>query len=714
MEIIVAKRAGFCYGVKRAVDTVRRLLAENKSGKTQIYTLGKLIHNPGIVAELEELGVRAISEDMIDALAESALPERPVKLVTRAHGITKEITQKLRALSEKYPHFSFEDCTCPSVKRIHRLVAEHPGAVTVIIGDECHPEVIGIRSFADGPVFVFASAEALEQAADMLRSLPEAEENGAIMVAQTTHLLKDYKISKKIIKKVYTKVKIFDTICRVTENRQAEADELSKKVDLMIVVGGKNSSNTNRLYETARRNGTPTLLIENVSELREWLASPAGAGLTSPPVYKVGITAGASTPSGIIEEVKTLMTEQEKNLTAATAANAAETYDENDFAGMLEESLKTINIGETVSGTITFVSAAEVHVDLGTKFTGIIPQSEVSDDPMYDITEELKVGDEIKAVITHVSDKDGTAMLSKKRADSVLAWQKVQDAYRNDDIIEGKVTEVIKGGVLFDVGATRVFVPASQTGVRRGDDLSVLVGTKQRARIIELDERRRRAVASIAVVKREERKALEEQFWATVEVGKKYTGQVKSLTSYGAFVDLGGVDGMVHTSELSWTRIKDPSEVVSVGDVIDVYVKDFDPERKRVSLTYKTEENNPWRIFTSKYEIGDTAEVKIVSLTSFGAFAELVPGVDGLIHISQLADHRVNTPADAVSVGDVVNVKIIDIDYENQKISLSIRALLEEQALGEDQYEQAEQDETQPFYSTDSPSDIEIGDDSDN
>lgn len=691
MEIIVAKQAGFCYGVSRAVETVRALIAENKDSGMRIYTLGKLIHNPGIIEELESLGVRAVSEDEVGALAESSSPEHPVKLVTRAHGITKEVADRLDELAGKYPNFSYEDCTCPSVTRIHRLVAGHPDAVTIIIGDESHPEVIGTRSFASGPVFVFPTSEELERAADMLCVLPEAEANGAIMVAQTTHLSQDYKNSQKIIKKVYTKVKIFDTICRVTENRQAEADELSKNVDLMIVVGGKNSANTFRLYETARRNGTPALLIENVSELREWLASPAGAGRTSPPVYKVGITAGASTPSGIIEEVKTLMTEQEKNL-------GAKVIDDNDFAGLLEESLKTINTGETVTGTVTFVSPGEVHVDLGTKFTGIISQSELSDDPSYDVTKELKVGDEIKAVVTHVSDKDGTAQLSKKRADSVVAWQKVLEAHKNDSIIEGKVTEVIKGGVLLDVGAVKLFVPASQTGVARGQDLSVLVGTKQRARIIELDERRRRAVASIAVVKREERKELEDKFWSTVEVGKKYTGQVKSLTSYGAFVDLGGVDGMVHTSELSWKRVGKPSDVVKVGDVIDVYVKEFDPERKRVSLTYKSEENNPWNIFTSKYSVGDTAEVKVVSLTPFGAFAEVVPGVDGLIHISQLADHRVQTPAEAVNVGDVVTVKITDIDYDNRKISLSIRALLEEQAQAA---AEEETDSGEPVYSTD-------------
>jgi len=701
MEIIVAKRAGFCYGVSRAVETVRRLIDENKDGKTRVYTLGKLIHNPTIIGELEAQGVRAVNEDEIEALAAGSSPERPVMLVTRAHGVTKEVSEKLCELAEEYPHFSFVDCTCPSVHRIHRLVARHPGALTVIMGDEQHPEVVGIRSFADGPVFVFRSAEDLEQGLDAIKKLADEGGRDVIMVAQTTHLLKDYKISQKIIKRVYTNAKIFDTICRVTENRQAEADELSKKVDLMIVVGGKNSSNTNRLYETAKRNGTPTLLIETVSELREWLASSAGAGRTSLPVYKVGITAGASTPRGIIEEVKTLMAEQEKNLTAATAAVTANGIDENDFAGLLEESLKTIDKGDIVSGIVTFVSPAEVHVDLGTKFTGIIPQSEISDDPAYDVTQELKVGDEIKAVVTQVSDRDGTAILSKKRADGIVAWQKVLDAYRNGSIIEGKVTEAIKGGVMLDVGGVKLFVPASQSGVGRGQDVSTLVGTRQRARIIELDERRRRAVASIAVVKREERKALEEQFWANIEVGKKYTGRVKSLTSYGAFVDLGGVDGMVHNTELSWNRIKDPSEVVNVGDVIDVYVKDFDRERKRISLTYKTDETNPWKIFTTKYKVGDVADVKIVTLTSFGAFAEVVPGVDGLIHISQLADHRVQKPAEAVKVGDVVKVKITDIDYENQKISLSIRALLEEEK--EKAASEAETDPSQPVYSTDNP-----------
>lgn len=698
MQITVAQRAGFCYGVRRAVETVERLITENAGGAARIYTLGRLIHNPDIIAELECHGVRAVDESELDGIASSASSDNPVIIVTRAHGVTKQVTEKLNALTKANSSFTFVDCACPSVEKIHRLVESDPDMVTVIIGDENHPEVIGIRSYARGPVYVFPSAETLDSGLNAIRD-DKACKNGILMVAQTTHLSRDYKNSQKIIQKLYTKVKIFDTICRVTENRQAEAEELSSQVDLMIVVGGRESSNTNRLYETAKRRGTATLLVENASEVKDGCTALFGHGWKPAPGFKVGITAGASTPRGIIEEVKTIMTDLGKNHTADGAVKIAEEFDENDFAGMLENSLKTINTGETVSGIVTSISPGEVHVDLGTKFTGIIPQTEFSDDPAFDVTKGLKVGDEITAIVTHVSDKDGTATLSKKRADGIVAWRGVIEAYNSGKVIEGKVVEVIKGGLLLDAGSTKLFVPASQSGVGHGQDMNTVLGTKQRARVIEVDEKRRRAVASISQVKREERKALEGEFWQTVEIGKHYTGQVKSLTSYGAFVDLGGVDGMVHSSELSWKRIKSPADVVSIGDTIEVYVKDFDPETKRISLGYKTAEMDPWNGFTSKYVIGDVAEVKIVSLMPFGAFAEVVPGVDGLIHISQLSDRRIQTPAEVVKVGQLINAKIIDVDFDKHKISLSVRALIEEGTPSEEETT----DNNGVYYSTDTP-----------
>lgn len=360
------------------------------------------------------------------------------------------------------------------------------------------------------------------------------------------------------------------------------------------------------------------------------------------------------------------------------------TGEKEDFAGMLEGTVKTLNTGEAVSGVITAVTAGELQVDLGVKVTGIIPYDEATEDSSVKLTEKYHVGDEIEAVVIKVSDKDGVATLSKKRIEKKLSWKKVLDAYQNEAVIEGKIVEIIKGGVLMEYESNRIFVPASQTGIPKEGDMNVLSGKTVRAKIIEVNEGRKRAVGSIRKVEREERKQKEAAFWSEIEKGKEYEGEVKSLTSYGAFVDLGGVDGMVHNTELSWTHIKHPSEVVRLGEVIKVYVKDFNPETKRISLGYKTEESNPWNIFRSRYEVGDTAEVKVVSLMPFGAFAEIVPGTDGLIHISQITDHKIAQPGEVLTVGDVVKVEIIGIDEENHQISLSIRALMEKEREAEE------------------------------
>lgn len=354
-----------------------------------------------------------------------------------------------------------------------------------------------------------------------------------------------------------------------------------------------------------------------------------------------------------------------------------EETDCENFAKMLEESIKTIRTGERVKGEIIAITTGELQIDIGAKVTGIIPYSEVTEDTGINLAEAFKIGDEIEAVVIKVSDKDGVATLSKKKIDIKQKWKKVLEAYNDDKIIEGEVTEVVKGGVLLKYDTVKIFVPASQTGIAKDGDLGQLVGKAVKAKIIEINEGKKRAVASIRKVAVEERKQREAEFWANIEEGKQYEGEVKSLTSYGTFVDLGGVDGMVHMTELSWSRIKSPAEVVSVGDVIKVYVKEYNAETKRISLGYKTEETNPWKLFGDKYSEGDVAEVTIVNIMPFGAFAEIMPGVDGLIHISQIADKKIGNPGEILSVGQKVEAKIIGIDYEKQKISLSIRALLE-------------------------------------
>ncbi|MBE6622345.1 MAG: bifunctional 4-hydroxy-3-methylbut-2-enyl diphosphate reductase/30S ribosomal protein S1 [Ruminococcaceae bacterium] len=653
MEITVAESAGFCFGVERAVSEVYRL--SEGQGNGRIYTVGSLIHNPHIVAELASRGVKVVSPEEFPALFASASEADPCTVVIRTHGVTRGISEELNRYAEENPFFRVCDMTCPYVKKIHRLVSEHRERQLVVFGDASHPEVKGIVSYSDSEPIVIASPEAVEDLS--------LADQAVVCVAQTTQNTAKWKKCQKNLEKVCTNAIIFDTICSVTEKRQTEAGELARQVDLMLVIGGRESSNTNKLYETAKRVQPSTYFVESASEL---------TNIQFTPFSKVGITAGASTPGGIIQEVRNRMSEFENKI-----SDAGELAGGEDFACMLEESLKTLNTGETVTGVITSVSSGELHVDLGTKVTGIIAADDVTDDASVKLTEAFKVGDEITAVVMKVSDRDGVATLSKKRIDNKLRWVKVVDAYNDGGIIEGTVTDVIKGGVLLNYEGNRIFVPASQTGVPKDGDLATLVGTVQKAKIIEIREDKKRAVASIRKIKSEERKLREADFWANIEVGKQYEGEVKSLTSYGAFVDLGGVDGMVHRTELSWTHIKSPADVVSVGDVIKVFVKEFNAETKRISLGFKTEETNPWNVFSAKYAVGDTAEVRIVSLMPFGAFAEVVPGVDGLIHVNQIADHKVAQPSDVLSVGQTVTAEIIGIDEENHKISLSIRTLLE-------------------------------------
>ena len=359
-----------------------------------------------------------------------------------------------------------------------------------------------------------------------------------------------------------------------------------------------------------------------------------------------------------------------------------------NFEAMLAESFKTLNTGDIVTGTVTYVTDAEIQLDVGAQVTGIIKAEQITDDPSVKLTELYKKGDQIEGRVGRVSDIEGIAELSKKAVDSARNWQKIVTANEEGAVVTGKVVEVIKGGVNVLVGATKVFVPASQTGIAKDGDLSVLKGQEVNLKVIEI--KGNRAIGSIRVVQRELRRANEAAFWENIEEGKVYTGTVKSMTAYGAFVDLGGVDGMVHKTELSWKPIASPAAVVSVGDEITVFVKSFDAEKKRISLGYKTDDTNPWYLFTSKYAVGDVASVKIVSLMPFGAFAEIADGVDGLIHISQIAQQKIGKPADVLEVGQVVDVKIIAIDEEKQKISLSIRALLDEaQAAAEAMPEEA-------------------------
>ncbi len=656
-DVIIAKNAGFCFGVKRATDELERVIRQSPKN-LKIYTLGHIIHNTVYNNELLRKGVGVLEEEDIEKIASKATKESPVKVFVRTHGVTKDISQRLIKCADENQFFTFTDCTCPFVKKIHKIADDYStqDSIFLILGDKNHPEVRGIVSHAEYEKEVFSSADELSAYAEK-NNIDIFNKKTTVLVAQTTQKLSEWHKSQNVLKKLCTNPIIFDTICNVTEIRQLEARELAGACDYMIVIGGKDSSNTAKLTEICRSVCKNTVWVED---------SHALLSLIPPTIKKVGIAAGASTPPGIIEEVyKTMSTE--------------------NFEAMLEESLcKTLNTGDTVVGTVTAVSGAELQLDVGYKVTGIIKAEQITDDPAVNLKDMFKVGDEVEAFVIRVSDVEGIAELSKKRTDSDKNWTEIVAAYEAKTVLEGKVIEAVKGGVIALTGATRVFIPGARSGVPKSGDLNTLVGTTVKFRIIEIKEQGHRAYGSISDILREERQAREEAFWATAEEGKQYSGTVKSMTTYGAFVDLGGVDGMIHTSELSWKRIKSPAEVVAIGDEVDVYIKALDVEKKRISLGYKTEATNPWKIFTDKYQVGDIAPVKVVSMMPFGAFAEIVDGVDGLIHISQIALQKIAKPADVLEIGQVVDAKITEIDYEKNKVSLSIRALLEEAKAAEE------------------------------
>ena len=641
--VTVAKTAGFCFGVQRAVDMAEKACQEYGC----IWALGDIIHNAHEVGRLEKLGVHK-AEDVAD------IPDG-VPVLIRAHGVPERVVQQLEQKGCR-----IVDATCPFVGKIHRIVREESeqGRRIIVIGSRNHPEVVGIQGWC-GTSEVYETPEELRAALEKIGKNGENLQKIPVsVVAQTTINREIFDICGKIIKKQCTNAKIFGTICNATDERQAEARLLAGKSDIMIVIVDRKSSNTKLLYEISTSLCDHVLYIEDATGL----TGNEIQGMEQP---FIGITAGASTPAWIIKEVRNIMSEETRIETGS-----------EDFAAMLEESFKTLNTGDKVTGTVLKITPNEVHVDLGVKHAAYIPTHELSDDPSFNAEESIHVGDDIEAVVVRVNDAEGTIVLSKKRVDQMKGWESIEDAKENKTIIEGKVNEENKGGVVANAFGIRVFIPASQTGIPKGQPLSQLVGQTVRFRITEINRQRKRVVGSIRAVQQEERRAAAEKVWSEIEVGNEYTGTVKSLTSYGAFVDIGGVDGMIHISELSWGRIKHPSEVVNVGDTVNVYVIGLDRENKKISLGYKRPEDNPWNVFTANYEVGDTATVRILKFMPFGAFAQIIPGVDGLIHISQIANRRIEKPEDVLSKDEEVEAKIIDIDPEKQKVSLSIRALL--------------------------------------
>ena len=638
-ELRVAKTAGFCFGVSRSVDMAEKLLAE----EGHCLSLGQLIHNEDVVKALSDKGMRVI------ASPEEVKPGD--KVLIRAHGVAESVYDSLREAGAE-----ITDATCPKVTAIHTIVrrAREEGRFVIVIGMRHHPEVEAICGWC-------GEHEVFENAAELglwLDKNPEIWKKPLSVVVQTTQTRNNFNECCDLIKKRCTNSKISDTICLATFTRQEEAERLASDCDAMVVIGGRHSANSVHLAQICREHCGCVQFIERTDELD--LDMLKGKAV-------VGLTAGASTPAWIIKEVRNKMSDEIK-------VEESTVEKEMSFDEMLEETLKPIYNGDKVKGTVVAITGTEISVDLGTKQTGVIPTEEFTEDGTK-LEDAVKVGDVIEAVVVRVNDVEGVVTLSKKRLDAAKVWAEVEAAVEDGTVMEGVVTEENKGGVVVSVKGVRVFVPASQTDLPREAAMSELLKKTVRLKITEVNKARKRVVGSIRRVAQAERRERTEAIWNEIEVGKKYHGVVKSLTSYGAFVDIGGIDGMVHVSELSWGRIHQPSEVVSVGDEIDVYVINFDKEKRKISLGYKDPEGNPWTQFTNRYAVGDVASVTIVKLMPFGAFAEVLPGVDGLIHISQIANRRIGKPEDVLTVGDVVDAKITAIDEEKHKISLSIRAL---------------------------------------
>ncbi len=636
MKIIKAKTAGFCFGVDRAVTLTYNLVNQGR----KVATLGPLIHNPQCVADLAARGV--VTADTVEDIPEG------YEAVIRSHGVSAAVEQQLRSRCA-----AVHDATCPFVAKIHRIArqASEEGKLLLVAGDAAHPEVQGIVGHTDGEVFVFGDLDALKEF-----STPENCQKPAFVVAQTTFQVTKWKECSEFLKKVYTNAAIFDTICNATSARQKEAEELSRQCDLMVVIGGHHSSNTQKLVSVARR-FTRAVAVETAGELTP--AQLRG-------VHRAGVTAGASTPSSVIEEVLNRMGDVIRE-------------EELSFEEMINgDSMKPVRAGDIVKGVVTRVLPNEIQVDIDGKQTGIVKFDDFTDDASVQLSEAVKEGEELELYVLNVRDQEGIANLSRKKLEENKGRQEVREAAENGTVLEGDVTEVNKGGLVVKVKGVRVFVPASQTTLRRNEDYTTMDKQKVQLVIKEYNPPRR-IVGSIREVLAAEADAKRAAFWETVEEGKTYTGVVKSLTSYGAFVDIGGVDGLVHISELSWNRIKHPSEVVNVGDTVEVYVKALDRENQKVSLGYKKMEDNPWEKLKNEYPIGSIFTAPVVSLTKFGAFVRILPGVDGLVHISEISNERVEKVQDVLKVGDEVTVKLLDVDFDKKRISLSMKAADDEE-----------------------------------
>ena len=632
MKVIIAEYAGFCFGVERAVNAAEEVIRE--ANKKIVYSLGPLVHNSQVVDKFSNKGLKVV--DNIDGLEEGE------KVIIRAHGIPKDIEEEAKNLG-----IELIDGTCPYVKAVHKRVERYKndGYKIIIIGDKNHPEVIGINGWCDNEgIIINTEEEAME--------LPNYDK--ICVVSQTTNTINKFEKITAVVKNKGNKVEIFNTICNATSLRQNSAMELSKQVDAMIVIGGYHSSNTNKLVEVSKKYCKNVYHIENIQNLplQELIK-----------FNTIGITAGASTPDWIIKEVIDTMND---------------INNDNEIMEAIENSIVRIQRGDILKGKVIYVTENEVMVNINYKSDGIIVKEELSNDPDINPRGLFSEGDEIEVYVVRLDDGEGNVVLSTKRIETIKNWEKLAEAYENKEEVECKVLKDVKGGLSVSVKGIIGFMPASQISVKYVEDLSSYNGKTLKARIIDFDQKKRRVILSGREIEEEILEKKRNELWDSMEVGKIISGRVARLTDFGAFVDLGGLDGLIHISDLSWFRINHPSEVVSVGEDVEVEILDFNREKNRISLGLKQTLPKPWDIFIEKREVGDKVSGKVVNMLDFGAFVRLEEGVDGLVHVSQISREHVNKPSDVLEIGEEVIVKIIDIDEEEKRISLSMKEVEDE------------------------------------
>ncbi|MCK9442936.1 MAG: bifunctional 4-hydroxy-3-methylbut-2-enyl diphosphate reductase/30S ribosomal protein S1 [Tissierellaceae bacterium] len=629
MEIIIADNAGFCFGVKRAIAMADSFVTNLDR---VVYSLGPLIHNPQEVKRFEEKGLVAV-----DSIAEIT----GNKVIIRSHGVSKLVIEQMNERN-----IEIIDSTCPFVKSVHRRVEEFQkqGYNIVIIGDANHPEVIGINGWCNNEAYIINSEEEAI-------GLPEFDK--ICVVSQTTNTQNKFETLSEILMGKGNEVKVFNTICNATNLRQQSCREVAQKVDAMIVIGGYHSSNTKKLVEISEEYCKDVYHIETPEELN--LKKLQG-------LKKIGITAGASTPDWIIKEVIKTM----------------DNINNNEMMEAIESSFTRVHRGDILKGKVLFVTDNEIMVNIGYKSDGIIKREELSDDPDVKPKNLFKQGDEIDVFVVRLDDGEGNVVLSLKKVEDFKNWDIVEKLFEDKERVECKVLNVIKGGLSVLVHGLNGFMPASQVSVSYVSDLSPYKGKTLIAKVIDFDKNKKRIILSRKVIEREELNNKRKELWASLEVDKIIEGTVQRLADFGAFVDLGGVDGLIHISDLSWNRIKHPSEVVHEGQNVKVKVLSFDKDKNRISLGLKQTIEEPWVAFSKNVNIGDIVEGTVVNLLDFGAFIRLKEGVDGLLHVSQISKEHVEKPSDVLKIGDILNVKVIDINGEDKKISLSLKEALKE------------------------------------